>query len=194
MDQLSILNSLAVNADAPAGTYVGAKVEPFSDEHRSLFQAVKGLKGAKVGADKLHTTVIFSKGTYVDPTLIEPALKLYKTPLKAKIVGAAAFDALPAADGSRDELVSTLVVKLESPELLQLHAACKELGCTHTFPELSPHVSLFYGVPAAECKAAVEALNAAIAALPEPLYVTLSSLYSEPIKQDWAAANTSKRT
>lgn len=190
----NLLNTLVATADSPAGTYVGAKVDPFSDEHRALFQAIKGLKGAKVGADKLHITVIFSKGAYVDPTLIESALRLYKTPLKAKIVGAAAFDALPAADGSRDELVSTLVVKLECPELLQLHAACKELGCTHAFPELSPHVSLFYGVPAAECKQAVETLNAAISALPEPLYVTLNSLYSEPIKQDWAAANTSKRT
>lgn len=189
-----LLKTLAGAAEAPTGTYVGAKVDPFTDEHRTLFQVIKGLKGAKIGADKLHITVVFSRDAYVDPGVIEPAIKLYKLPIKAKIVGAAAFDALPAADGSRDEQVSTMVIKLECQELLELHAACKSLGCTHTYPELSPHVSLFYGVPTADCKQAVDSLNAAITALPEPLYVNLTSLYSEPIKPNWAASNTSKRT
>lgn len=189
-----LLKALVDVAEAPTGTYVGAKVNPFTNEHRSLFQVISGLKGAKIGADKLHVTVIFSRDAYVDPSQIELALKLYKLPIKAKIVGAAAFDALPAADGSRDEQVSTMVVKLECPELLELHAACKSLGCTHTYPELSPHVSLFYGVPTADCKQAVDALNKAVAALQEPLYVNITSLYSEPIKPNWAASNTSNRT
>lgn len=188
-----ILQSLATQADTPAGTYVGAKVSPFTAEHRDLFKVIRGLTGSKVGEDKLHITVIFSKGAVVDAALLQPALDMYKLPLKAQLVGAAAFDALPAADGSRADDVATLVVKLASPELMELHAACKSLGCTHTYPELSPHVSLFYGVPKAECHAAVEALNREIAALPEPAFVELNKLYTEPIKQDWAVKNTSKR-
>lgn len=187
-----ILQTLITSADTPAGTYVGANVKPFDDAHRDLLKAVKGLSGSKVGAEKLHTTVIYSKA-YVDPTLLEPAIKLYKTPIKAKIIGAAAFDALPAADGSRADDVATLVIKLECPELMSLHAACKALGCTHTYPELSPHVSLFYGVSKADCHKAVDALNELIPKLEEPLYVELTKLYAEPIKQDWAVKNTSKR-
>lgn len=188
-----ILNTLAAQADSPAGTYVGANVSPFTAKHRELFSVIKGLTGSKIGADKLHITIIFSKGTVVEPKLIEPMLAVYKLPLKARIIGAAAFDALPSADGSRSDEVSTLVIKLDSPELMELHAACKSLGCTHTYPELSPHVSLFYGVPKADCHAAVEALNAQIATLIEPEYVELNKLYTEPIKQDWAVKNTSKR-
>lgn len=182
-----ILNTLVAQADAPA-----ANVSPFTEEHRALLKAVSGLTGSKVGAEKLHTTVIFSK-QYVDPAVIEPALKLYKTPLQAKIIGAAAFDALPKEDGTRADDVATLVIKLECPELMELHAACKQVGCTHTYPELSPHVSLFYGVPKADCHAAVDTLNGLIAKLEQPMYVQVSKLYAEPIKQDWAVKNTSKR-
>lgn len=187
-----ILTTLVTRADAPAGTYVGANVAPFNDSHRELMQCIKGLAGSKVGAEKLHTTVIYSK-QYVDPNLVEPALQLYKTPIKAKIVGAAAFDALPAADGTRANDVATLVIKLECPELMQLHAACKQLGLTHTYPELSPHVSLFYGVPKADCHTAVDALNQAISKLTEPLYVDVTKLNAESIKPNWAVENTSKR-
>lgn len=185
--------TLALQADTPAGTYVGANVKPFTTEHRDLFSVIRGLSGSKVGEQKLHTTVIFSKGAVVEPELIQPVLDMYKLPIKARISGAAAFDALPQADGSRADDVATLVIKLDSPELMQLHAACKSLGCTHTYPELSPHVSLFYGVPKAECHAAAEALAAKIASLEEPLFVELDKLYTEPIKQDWAVKNTSKR-
>ena len=188
-----ILQTLALQADAPAGTYVGADVNPFTAKHRELFKVIKGLTGSKVGENKLHITIIFSKGVVVEASLIQPMLDVYKLPLKARIIGAAAFDALPSADGSRDVEVSTLVIKLESPELMQLHAACKDLGCTHTYPQLSPHVSLFYAVPKADCHAAVAALSEQIAALTEPQYVELSKLYTEPIKQDWAVKNTSKR-
>lgn len=188
-----IFQTLAAQADAPAGTYVGATVKPFSEEHRALFQVIKGLSGSKVGEDKLHTTVIFSSGAVVAPELIQPMLDSYKPPLKARISGAAAFDALPGPNMERDGEVATLVIKLDSPELLQLHAACKALGCTHTYPELSPHVSLFYGVPKADCHEAAEKLTACIEVLAEPLYVELAKLYTEPIKQDWAVKNTSKR-
>lgn len=187
-----ILNTLASNADAPAGTYVGANIDPFTADHRELFSSIKGLTGSKIGSSKLHTTVIYSK-QYVDPELLEPALKTYKLPIKAKLIGAAAFDALPGPDGSQADDVATLVIKLECPELMELHAACKELGCTHTYLELSPHVSLFYGVPKADCHEAVDKLNAAIAALQEPAYVKLTKLYAEPIKPNWAVKNTSVR-
>lgn len=187
-----ILNTLVTQADTPAGTYVGANLDPFTDEHRALLKAVSGLSGSKVGAEKLHTTVIYSM-QYVEPAKLEPLLKLYKAPLLAKIVGAAAFDALPSPDGTRADDVATLVLKLECPELMELHAGCKQLGCTHTYPELSPHVSLFYGVPRVDCRGAVDTLNALIAKLEQPLYVQVNKLYAEPIKQDWAVKNTSKR-
>jgi len=190
---MNILASLSEKADEPAGTYVGCKVSPFEEAHRELFQAIVGLEGSKVPAKKLHTTVIYSK-KYVDPKLLEPALEGYnQQPLQGTIIGAAAFDALPKADGTRADDVATLVIKLKCDPLLELHAALKELGCTHTYPELSPHVSLFYGVPKEECHAAVERLNTAISKLTEPLTVELHSLYAEPIKQDWAEKNTTKR-
>ena len=188
----SILNTLADKADAPAGTYVGANVENFNAEHRALFKDLSGIAGSKVAGEKLHTTIVYSKGTYVEPELLKPALDSYKTPIKAKIIGAAAFDALPREDGTRAEDVSTLVLKLDCPELMSLHAACKDVGCTHTYPELSPHVSLYYGVPSAECHAAVDDLNGKIASLREPLYVNITKLFTEPIKTDWAKANTKK--
>jgi hypothetical protein len=188
----NILSTLSASADAPTGTYVGANVSPFTADHRELFSAIKGLSGSKIGSSKLHTTVIYSK-QYVDPALLEPAIGLYKTPIRAKLIGAAAFDALPDPDDSRAADVAALVIKLECPELMQLHAACKDLGCTHTYPELSPHVSLFYGVPKADCHAAVDKLNAAITALQEPVYVELTKLYVEPIKPDWAVKNTTAK-
>lgn len=193
MTEPNILSTLAAQADTVIGTYVGAGVSPFTAAHRELFQVIKGLSGLKIGAAKLHSTIIFSRGAVVEAELIQPILDTYKLPLKARISGAAAFDALPGTNLERDAEVATLVIKLDSPELMQLHAACRDLGCTHTFPELSPHVSLFYGVPKQECHEAADRLTAYIEKLPEPLYVELYKLYTEPLKQNWAADNTSKR-
>lgn len=182
---MNILNALAAQADLPAGTYVGANVENFNIDHRRLFKNLSGLAGSKVAGERLHTTVIYSKPAYVAPEIIEPILASYKLPVKAKIIGAAAFDALPRDDGTVSDVVSTLVLKLESPELMQLHAACKDVGCTHSYPELSPHVSLYYGVPTAECHAAADDLTRQIEALSEPLYVTLTNFFTEPLRADW---------
>lgn len=191
---MNILNDLITQADAPGGTYVGANISPFTSEHRELFSVIKGLTGSKVGEQKLHSTIIYSKGKVVAAEPINAMLGMYKLPLKARIIGAAAFDALPGADGTRADDVATLVLKLDSPEMQEIHTACKELGCTHTYPELSPHVSLFYGVPKEACYSAVTALTEKLAQTAEPLYVELIKLYTEPIKQDWAIKNTTKRS
>jgi hypothetical protein len=188
----NILNFLANKADAPGGTYVGANVEDFNAEHCALFKSLSCIAGSRVASEKLHITVVYSKGTVVEPDLLKPAFDSYKLPLKAKIIGAAAFDAVPREDGTRADDVSTLVLKLECSELMQLHAACKDLGCTHTYPELSPHVSLCYDVPKAECHSAVDDLNSKIASLSEPLYVNITKLFTEPIKTDWVKANFKK--
>ena len=185
------LNSFVLQTDSPIGICVGANVSPFTDKHRALLRTLK-LSGSKVSADKLHLTIIFSK-QHVELASVEQALQLYKLPLNVKIVGAAAFDSPQAGDKVRTEELATLVLKLDCPELLELHAACKKLGCTHPYPELSPHVSLFYGVPKADCQAAVDILSELISKLEEPLYVELNKLYVEPLLPDWTVKNINKR-
>lgn len=174
----SMLKSLALQADA--GVYVGAKVEPFTAEQRKTLSAASGMIGAKVKQLKqLHVTVIFSE-RYVDHALVEPLLSAYKTPLKAEVTRAAALN-------SSAEDLATFALLLKCPELMELHAACKALGCTHIFPELTPHVSLFYAVPRALCSKYVVAFNEAYDAETEPLVLSIYDLQVKPLDPEWVA-------
>ena len=182
---MNILNLLIEQAD-PTGTYVGANIEAFNKSHKELLKSIDKLKGV---IPKLHTTVIYSK-QYIEPSILEDTIKSYKIPIQAKIIGADSFDALPDKNGKRAEEVSTLVLKLECKELIELHSKLKKLGCTHIYPQLSPHISLYYGVPIADCKEAVKILKAYISKLEEPLYVNLTKIFVEPIVEDWGKKNT----
>jgi 2'-5' RNA ligase len=40
-----------------------------------------------------------------------------------------------------------LVLELSSPEIEELHEYARSLGCTHDYPEYTPHVTLTYAWP-----------------------------------------------
>lgn len=188
----NILKDLIASADKPTGTYVGVKCRPFNDNVKRVLKSMGDLEGNKVGSAKLHATVIYSHQPVADE-LAKSTFSMIKTPFTAKVIGAAAFDALPSADGTRDANVSTIVLKLESDTLQAVHKALKDLGATHTYPELSPHVSLWYGVPADMAQAAVDKLNKALETEEAPLEVELTDFEARPIVDNWSAANTKKR-
>lgn len=93
----------------------------------------------------------------------------------------ACFDSLPR-NGERDSSLSTLVLKLTSPVLEMIHWRLLELGCTHSYPDYSAHISLYYDVDRDECRKIVEQLNTVVKF---PLTVKLGGYTSEIIVEDW---------
>lgn len=189
-----LMKSLQTTADVPSGTYVGCDIAPFSDALKKALSKLGQVTGNKVGVDKLHTTVIYSL-QYVELPIAENLCSALAMPVEVDVIGCECFDALPdPKTGVRDGDVATIVLTLASPELQQLHAALKDIGCTHTYDEYKPHVSLYYGTPRADAHAATDKLREALTTHGgEPLKVKLTKFHVRPIVADWAAKNTKKR-
>lgn len=159
------------------GNYVSIDVDA-----NSVFNIPhKPTSGIETPQDKRHVTLIYSKESNVNPrdVLSWLTLNCHRT-IVAEADYYAAFDSIPKA-GERDENLATLVVKLKSPVLVDIHDKLKAMGMNHSYPEFSPHVSLFYKVDRDECHRVVDALNST-----KPSYsVVLSGYHSSPINEDW---------
>lgn len=160
------------------GNYVSIDVDA-----NSVFPLrVKPSTGTETPPEKRHVTLIYSKQSRVNPKDVLSWLTLHcHQTIVAEADYYAAFDSIPK-DGQRDDNLATLVVKLRSPVLQDIHEKLKAMGMEHSYPEFSPHVSLFYMVDREECHRLVDQLNSN----PPEYSVVLSGYNSENINEDWA--------
>jgi hypothetical protein len=112
-------------------------------------------------ANNLHCTIVYSRAARPDD-LIGPI----QSPVKAHLIG---FEHWPGHDGS-----GYLVAKLESSGLQAIHRYWISMGCEHSFPEYSPHITLKH--PCSEFNYDADAsIRAANELMRKPLMIRLLS-------------------
>lgn len=175
---MKFLNHLQELAAAPEGNYIG-----LSAKFLNPFEGLVPNTGVPVEKDKLHTTLMYSKTTSVDPDLIAQYLNRFHPNNHYAIAHEAEmFDVIPK-EGERDENKGTVVLKLKSDSLDKAHEDLKMLGLQHNYPEFKPHVSLYYGIDRDEGRQIVDHINSSGKL---PIRVDLNTIRSEPIKSNFS--------
>lgn len=123
---------------------------------------------------EFHVTLMYSAASEVDPDAVKDNLVIPKI-IKADVIKADIFDS------QTDETVGCIVLKLKSKELEAAHKDLIKMGLVHSYPEYSPHLTLWYDVELSEARRIVDALNAAIA----KWSVKLSGITSNVIIDNW---------
>lgn len=141
--------------EAKVGNY--AKVDAIIPD--DVHETIASIDGDHIDPEDLHATLIYSVGTLHDNSAIQNFLdRNTKSHFSGTVTHVTKFDALPK-DGKRDEGKCTLVMEIDSPELVELHKKLKTLGLTHTYDEFRPHVSLIYGADREEVEPKLDELN-----------------------------------
>jgi hypothetical protein len=134
---VKILISLS-NAELHAIEYTGTNglysaVTPMPEFKKNIMNVAKYF-GFNTDENALHCTVMYSKES-------QPALG--KVSCDPKRVYTANVVGIQYWDGHDKKGYFTL--KLQCPELSEEHNRLKKLGCTPTFDEYSPHITLWAG-------------------------------------------------
>lgn len=119
--------------DHPDGTY--AEVAPTPKSLRAIESVITKL-GIKepTPSSEIHCTITYSRKPCPSLADYEPQL-----PVSARIQG---FRVFPMQTGG-----NCLVLELDSPGIEELHEYARRLGCSHDYPEYTPHVTLTYKWP-----------------------------------------------
>jgi hypothetical protein len=157
-------------AVTPKGNYMSLNI----DGSLLLTGFVAPKTGTAIEPSKYHVTLVYSPTTELDHPWLKDQIELFFP----REITATAYEFDSFGDG-------TLVVKLKSVFLDRIHSKLLELGCTHTYPEYSPHISLYHGVDKKECEVLAK-LNNRVVQLPTD--IRLSNYISEPIIDDWYGA------
>lgn len=139
------------SADTGKGNYASIKCK-FPD----IIAEVNPNTG-KINKDP-HVTLIYSKESDLDPSNVLETLNKNKGIIVAEVIGAAKFDSTPK-EGERDDNLACIVLKLKSQKLDRIHKDLKEMGLTHSYPDFSPHLTLYYNVDREEAENWVKTLN-----------------------------------
>jgi len=119
--------------DHPNGTY--AELVPSSKSLRVIGKIINQLSISNpTPTQELHCTLVYSRKPSPGLVDFQPDF-----PVKAQIVG---FKIFPTQAGT-----NCLVLELDSAEIQELHKYARSLGCTHDYPEYTPHVTLTYSWP-----------------------------------------------
>ncbi len=130
-----------------------------------------------------HVTLIYSPNTNMPLGKVDKFLKTLPKSFTATVSDVAAFDAVPK-NGERDGNKCTIVLKLKSPELKEVHDGLKGIGLTHTYEDFSPHVSLIYGFPRDRKDECLEFIRSQIK---DGMTVKLKDFNNNKIIKDWSS-------
>lgn len=115
-----------------AGRYIGIRFTP--DTKEKLKQIIHSEEVPnKIDPSDFHSTVVYSRESNIPGYEVSGKLE---TPIDAVIDS---FDIFPSQDGK-----NCLVVKLQAPDLEDMHKKTKEHGASYDFDEYIPHVTLSY--------------------------------------------------
>lgn len=113
------------------GTYMAAKIDEESCKKIKKFCLQNNIPN-RVETTNLHTTIIYSRASAPNLT---PSSQMY--PLEAKCTSLITFETSLGKN--------VLVLKLDSPELLEYHNnLMKEHNTTYDYPEYIPHITISY--------------------------------------------------
>ena len=131
-----------------------------------------------------HVTLIYSKESKLNPkdVLSDIQVKFGTKDIPCEVVEAAKFDSLPKKS-ERDMHKACIVLKLKSKKLDEIHSFLKAEGLSHSYPEFSPHLTLYYDVDADEASIVTSTLNAT--GVLEGLTISCSGFTSTTIIEDW---------
>lgn len=131
-----------------------------------------------------HVTLIYSKESTENPKdiLSDIQVRFGTKEILCGVIEAAKFDSLPKK-GERDENKACIVLKLKSKKLEDIHEFLKGKGLKHSYPEFSPHLTLFYDVDSDEANTVVSTLNATGAL--DGLTINCSGFKSNTIIEKW---------
>lgn len=115
-----------------AGRYIGMNFTPEAKEVLKRIVHDEGIPNS-TPAEKMHTTLTYSKGSSVPDYEVEGKLE---EPVEAEIDS---FDVFPSDEGN-----NCLVAKLKCDEFHNRHKKAREMGATYDYDEYIPHVTLSY--------------------------------------------------
>lgn len=146
------------------GTY--AKLVPTNKTRDRISEILGQLCIEATPADKLHTTIIYSRNQCPYAESLSPMF-----PISAKATGFALFGDNPES--------KCLVMLLDCVEAEELHFLCRENGASHDYNEYEPHITLSYGytrdhVPGDEL---LEYFN----------HIEFDKFIVEPLEEDWSS-------
>ena len=122
--------------DHSHGTY--AEVIPTSASLNTIEKLIEKLNIKEpTPSNEIHCTVTYSRKPCPDLADYAP-----KMPVSARVHG---FRVFPMRTGG-----ICLVLELDSPGIVDLHKYARSLGCSHDYPEYTPHVTLTYAWPTKE--------------------------------------------
>src|ERR1035437_9286225 len=118
------------------GTYVSCSF--MSDSRFDLATwCVENLIPVPLAPSKYHTTILYSRSHVND---VEKIVEKMDDSLRFKIKGFHLFD-------TEDQLLRSLVLELDAPELIVFHDRLIKAGGTHDYPTFTPHLTVSYSVP-----------------------------------------------
>lgn len=165
---------------SPAGNYVCAHCNAPEIPHELL------PKSGTVNMSEPHITLMYSRGTNIDPRVVDNVMRTMPHEFQLSWASAECFDAIPK-EGERDENKATLVLKVVSPTAMQIHESLKSLGMVHSYPELSPHVTIAYNVDRDEAYDCASRINEWMMSNPvgglNKIFTT--HIESKPIDENW---------
>lgn len=146
MNYVSFKQYLLEATDTKSGNYVQTKTQ-FPDFVDQMDVAT----GSK--SKDPHITLVYSKEQSVDAKkLLKTLNQTFKDYGVAEITGADSF--------GKEEDKACIVLKLKSPQLKRINTALVQFGdIKHSYPDFSPHLTLFYDVKQEEADYWVDWLN-----------------------------------
>lgn len=168
--------------DKTMGNYVCIDATDQSNMFKTL-----GLKQPTTGVappnKDYHCTLMYSKDSNVLPHKILSDLEnIFPNAIIADVIGFDCFDSLPEA-GVRDEAKSCIVMKLNSPVLVNIHNWLKTQRMSHSYDEFRPHVTLRYNMSVEEAHKYKSKLDVALQKSPRS--VILSGYKSDKIDTNY---------
>jgi hypothetical protein len=137
---------------------------------------------------KPHITLMYSKDTNVPFSYIDYVLSRRKlNGVVIPVIGVDVFDN-PAENEVRDEALGCIVLKVESPILTDIHNHLIRIGCKHSYDEYSPHATLIYNCPLAQCHIAKADIEKQLKN--SGLFLTCTTTHNEHVKENWANSLT----
>ena len=148
------------------GTYAACKYDDQTCEILKAWMTLWSIP-KPIDSKDFHTTIIYSRQAIVQEhqrNMNDYELKILAWRWPPVSIG--------ILKSSPKSLKRCLVLKLEAPELVNLHDALCRAGATHDFPTYEPHVTLSYDVP--------DDFDWKKIVLP-PVYFIPSKIYFEPL-------------
>ena len=128
-----------------------------------------------------HITIMYSPSTDVDHDKIQYVLNRRKmNGSRIMVTGVEVFD---TTKEDSTEPMGCIVLRVNSPELNDLHNHLTRLGCVYTHEQYKPHATLIYNCPLEQCKIAVKEIEHAISH--DGVFLTCTNFTNEQINKDW---------